>query len=218
MRLTPSLDSGDHCDFVGKDNRNHVVRIDVTSNVDFKIDELDEFGPYIPNYEYIVAEMETNDATPIFYPLAFHCPENGCDGKLIHFVSISLEDISRAFQQSEYQEIISICTEQPIVHSFVCERLDYYTDISRNVYHNAEYDVVELNESEIDKRFSDHYLSEARYYSKKHKYFIGAISERDNHLFWKDYVEYGDKVIWMTDWATKLAGDLTGEILDLSWI
>lgn len=217
LRLTPALDAGDHCDFVGADQRNRTVRIDVTSDVGYKIEKLDEFGPYLNDYEYIIAEMEEDDSEPVFYPLAFQCEENGCDGKIIHMFSTSLEDMLSNSDLSQHQEILSICSSNLFEHSTICKSLNYLVDTYRIVRESAEEDADVVPENEVVKRIDLHYMSEARYYAKHYKFFIGAFSERGSHLFRRNDEEYGDKIIWMANWGKKLVGNLTNEVLDLSW-
>ncbi|MCF7878852.1 MAG: hypothetical protein K9L95_05235 [Candidatus Omnitrophica bacterium] len=123
LKLTVSLDCGDHNDFAGYFD-NHPCRFDVTTNLDYK--KFKNYEPFLKEgVRYCIALMDAKNNKLIdVINLAFPaCPK--CGGRLFDILILStLEDLPDI---CDMQKIVSICENNPYEHYFFQQKSgDYF--------------------------------------------------------------------------------------------
>ncbi|MHA2142801.1 MAG: hypothetical protein ACXADD_15045 [Candidatus Thorarchaeota archaeon] len=210
LSLTPTLDAGDHTDFTGTDTLGRHVRFDVTSNVKPKAEGYDDYSPFLKDFPYVIAELKKNDDEPIYYPLPLPCSEEYCDGRLYHAVVIELD--SSVDVVAREMHIIEKCSAE-YWHSNDIVYLAGWETTIRGVIEAAEYDIVEVPPEEVEQEYERHYFERSRFYETNYNVNIGAFAERGYHIYGKDDGEFGDRLVWVSNWGREFAGLMYDEIV-----
>lgn len=201
MQLVPTLDCGDKTDFVGS-YRNRFVRIDVTTNVNYK--HITDFDKPIENHNALYRVAVVNPAT----------------GKLEEFIDMNLpisSDGSRMFsaaimhgpdcnsdgcsRYNPWQEIVTIDTE--------LRTIDFGNNIIQTDWHIDTFGQMLCNEIEacngddVDDCFDEASLKEyygsdvARFLSKIYnRNILCCIEQKYIYNNFTDEGEYVDIVQW----------------------
>ncbi len=122
LKLTVSLDCGDHNDFVGYFD-GCPCRFDVTTNLDYK--KFENYEPFLKEgIRYCIALMDAEnnkliDVVNLAFPT---CPR--CEGRLFDILILStLEDLPDI---CDMQKVVSICENNPYEHYFVHQKEGSY--------------------------------------------------------------------------------------------
>lgn len=217
LKLTVAADFGDSCDFTGLGTDGQIIRIDVTSDVKYKEEKMDDFIALSKNHDYLIAELKSIEAEPIYYPLpGFNCKESSCEGLIYHAAVLDEPDSRSLPGFSTSQTVLELCTDDPSHVKILGTPsmnipstdmiIDYFTDDPMDP--DSPYNIHDVN-----KELKEHINDIARFFNSEYNIFIGIIAEGGEYPFGYKEFSYGEKIVWMSKWLKKITGDLLGDLL-----
>jgi hypothetical protein len=217
LDLIPTLDAGDHCDFVGQ-MKGGLARFDVTTNLDVK--QLSTYEPYQKTGKkyFIVLVNEKQRKVEKIVDINFpFC--SICGGRLVNILLVGQLQETEGGSPAQTQRVIKVCSSNKS-HKKVVRDFDYYLpsiqdewEYYKELFYDGEIEEKEA-QLELKKRTIERGVNNSLLFSKHIGDKINAVGE--NHFFftYKDEGDYATRLYWRSDLVDQLVPEKYDDLLD----